>query len=233
MWWVLLVLLQGVAGQPFPDFFVNGTSLLYQPGDASADPTNGDLYVADQNANRVVRFIEQNNTFIVAGVLGQPNYMSTGPTAASVHVPYGVHVDQQGNLWVADSGHNRVLRFSATSKLLNGSAADGVLGQPNFTVSAYGRSSTIVSTPISVFVDPEGNLWVSDYGNNRVLRWSNATFQPNGAPADSVLGQTDFLSDQTGCCQTCMNQPNAVAATSVGLLVADQNNNRIVSTTLF
>lgn len=77
------------------------------------------------------------------------------------------------SLWVADSENNRLLRFNNASTKPTGAAADGVLGQPDFTsnLSASTRRG-LVYPNIKPFVDAKGCLWIADSGNNRVLRFS-------------------------------------------------------------
>ncbi|MBI2542566.1 MAG: hypothetical protein HYW24_00040 [Candidatus Aenigmarchaeota archaeon] len=125
-------------------------------------------------------------------------------------------VDSQGNLYIVDTWNNRILKynqpFSADKSNGKGdTVADFVWGQDNFESNEINRGSSGYykgSTPrpdsrslwtsfgfgttdhISargVSVDPQGNIWVADTFNNRVLR-----FPPNSKEADLVLGQSDF-----------------------------------------
>jgi DNA-binding beta-propeller fold protein YncE len=78
-------------------------------------------------------------------------------------------------------------------------------------------------------VDPEGRLWVAEYGNHRVLRFDNAAAKPDGANADGVLGQASFTSNTAACAQNRMNTPRMVSGDLEGrLYVADGNNNRVL-----
>jgi sugar lactone lactonase YvrE len=97
---------------------------------------------------------------------------------------------------VADTGNNRVLRFASSSALSNGAAAEGVLGQADFTSGSQNRGGGIagntLNAPYGIAVDEAGRLWVADLFNNRVLRFDSAASKANGADADGVLGQADF-----------------------------------------
>jgi DNA-binding beta-propeller fold protein YncE len=71
-------------------------------------------------------------------VLGQATFTSgaTGTTASTMNAPRGVAVDPvSGKVFVVESGNNRVLRFASLGSLSNGAAAEGVLGQANFTAN--------------------------------------------------------------------------------------------------
>jgi len=67
--------------------------------------------------------------------------------------PAGITVDQRGQLWVADTGNNRVQAFTRDGKLVR------VLA---------GR----LKAPEAVAVDAAGNVYVADTGNNRVAQYS-------------------------------------------------------------
>lgn len=166
------------------------------------------------------------------GVLGQPNFETggSGTSAVNLYAPSGVAVDPlTGKLFVADRYNNRVLRWSSEAKLNNGSEAECVLGQTNFTTSASGLSAAKFNDPLRVFVDNQGRLWVSDYLNNRVLRFDSASYKQNGAPADAVLGQPNFTTNSAGTTVSKMRGPVGIFVDARGTLwVADRLNHRLL-----
>lgn len=176
--------------------------------------TEGNLYVADMYNHRVLKYIKPFETDTVADeVWGQPDFSGNGcniggsinhlfpippPTASSLCFfanpsgGGGVSLGNEGNLWVADGGNNRVLRFSKNSSTgIIAKTADIVLGQPDFTTGgnySNGDSINRMSNPTSLTFDPQGNLYVSDLGNNRIL-----VFEPpftNGMPASRTFGSS-------------------------------------------
>ena len=172
-------------------------SRLLQPHDIAVDPTGGAVFVADTSNHRVLRFASQAalaNNAPAEAVFGQPDLTShvQAVTAAGMDRPSGLAVDSAGRLWVADTYNQRVLRFDAAASKPSGAAADGVLGQTNFTSSAIASSAQGLHNPFGVAVDGGGRLWVADAGNSRVLRFDAAAGKPNGAAADVLLGQSSF-----------------------------------------
>jgi len=169
-------------------------------------------------------------------VLGQPNFNSsaapTPPTQNGMNMPWGVFVDAGGRLWVMDRYNSRVLRFDNAAAKANGANANGVLGQPNFISKSINTTQNRMLTPIGLFVDAGGRLWVADTENDRVLRFNNAASKANGANADGVLGQPNFTTNIAHLSQNGMDSPTGVAVdNSTGRLYVSEfgNNNRILA----
>jgi sugar lactone lactonase YvrE len=196
---------------------------------------NGDLWVLDENNERVVKFSQAYNQTInnpnADLVIGQATFTTRNYacTSSSFYTPWGMTIDGSGNLWVADAGNDRILLFNNASGLSNGASANGVLGQTNFTTGTFASTPTQsqFGLPSSLCFDGT-TLWVSDRQFKRVLRFDNAAAKSAGASADGVLGQSDFTSNATGTTPTTFLQPFGVCADGKGnLYVSDQTNKRI------
>ena len=141
---------------------------------------SGTLYVScgSGSGNRVMRFDNAAGLGANApasAVLGQPDFstISSGTTAAKMSSPYGAWITPDDSLWVADSGNHRVLRFNNASTKPSGAAADGVLGQPDFTSNLSAVTRRGMDNPYyRPFVDTTGSLWIADGDNHRILRFS-------------------------------------------------------------
>ena len=195
-----------VLGQPD---FTTGTintggvsaSTMNRPVGVCVD-ASGNLYVSDRDNRRVMRYnnaAAKDNGDPADVILGQPDFTSItdntgGISAATITRAYGAFVDAGGRLWLADRDNNRVLRFDNAATKTTGASADGVIGQTNFVLSGAARTQSGIEGPRSTAVDGMGRLFVMDEGNNRILVFNNAATKPNGANADNVLGQADFIS---------------------------------------
>jgi sugar lactone lactonase YvrE len=143
--------------------------------------------------------------------------------------PTSVFVDTAGRLWVTDFINHRVLRFDSAAVKSNGANADGVLGQVNFTSNMWATAQNRMKNPLAAVADSSGRLWVSDRGNNRVLRFDNAASEDNGAYADGVLGQPNFSNGTPATSASRMNGPSGVFLDLYGRLwVADMINRRVL-----
>jgi len=204
---------------------------LSSPSDVFVD-AGGRLWVADYGNNRVLRFdlaslIGPTNPS-ADRVFGQPDFttVTTGTTSQKMSGPFALTVDGSGILWVADSANNRVLRFDSAATLASGAAANGVLGQALFTTALALTTISGMSDPAGLSIDSTGRLWVVDTNNHRVLRFDAAAAKVDGANADGVLGQPDFITNTTGLSAVKMNLPYGVYADASGNLWVGEYNNR-------
>jgi sugar lactone lactonase YvrE len=177
---------------------------MEHPTGVSVDAA-GNLWVSDLSNQRVLRFASaasKLNGAAADGVLGQSGFYSKtgnrdGIAANGLMHPYGLHASGM-TLWVADWGNNRILRFDNAAAQANGAAANGVLGQANFTSALANRGTTVAANSLygaaGVASDSDGRLYVNDSVNNRVLIYNDAATKANGAPADNYLGTSSFSS---------------------------------------
>jgi len=207
---------------------------LNAPSGVAVDPTTGKLFVVDRYNNRVLRWsssAKMTNGSPAEAVFGQSDFVTSagGSSSSKFNDPLRVHLDSAGRMWVSDYLNNRVLRFDNASSKNSGAPADGVLGQPDLATVTAGTSAVKMKGPVGVFVDVSGRLWVTDRLNHRVLRFDNAAAKTNGAAADGVLGQFDFISGTSGISAVKMNRPMGVYADSGDhLWVCEDDNNRVI-----
>jgi uncharacterized protein (TIGR03437 family) len=212
---------------------------------------NNELYLADTGNNRVIVLPLQGTT-LGAGtrVLGQDRLNTNSINLIEgrefeFSPDTGLAVDSTGaipHLYVADTGNHRVLGFKDLRSVNAGGKADIVIGQPDMQTAICNYNpmtssggdpnqpnQTSLCGPVGLAVDAQGNLYVADSLNGRVLRFPTPfSFQGTLEPADLVLGQRDFTSRFTDPSQFSMKNPYGVAFAPSGLLVSDISDNRVL-----
>jgi hypothetical protein len=230
-----------VLGQP--DFTRDapsvGRSGFTDPAGLSSDGTR--LAVADRSNSRVLLFQTLPTATSAAAevVLGQPDFDSTTGQCGKNSLNYPEHAFlSQGKLIVADTYNNRVLIWN-TLPTTNGASPDLVLGQSVFTSCAPNDkdgdgviddprtpNASTLWLPMGIWTDGT-RLVVVDSNNCRVLIWNQFPTR-NGQPADVVLGQPGFTSNDAATTQSGLNAPSFVNSTGAQLFVLDTSNHRIL-----
>ena len=151
---------------------------------------------------------------------------SLDPTRNGIVEPAGEPAsDRAGNLWVADTGNNRVLAF--TPPFTTNMSASIVIGQRDLSSNASKANATNLHAPYGVAFDAEGNLWVADAENNRVLAFSPPFH--NGMDASVVIGQQDFTRNSFNTTRSRLSGPGGLAFDASGdLWVVDSGNSRVL-----
>ncbi|MBZ5603794.1 MAG: hypothetical protein LAO79_15955 [Acidobacteriia bacterium] len=222
-----------------------GSALAGVAIDTSSNPPH--MYVADTFNNRILAFRDARNIGIGAKadlVLGQTDFyrsLFNGatndpqlPNQYGLNRPTGLTVDSSGNLYVADTGNGRVLRFPTPFSQASGSQQlpNLVLGQPSFTSQIEDASSSTMGGPVGLVLFSDGSMAVSDLNHNRILifKKGGGDFQ-NGQNASIILGQPDANSSapQNATSAAGLNNPRQIAVDSSDrLYVADFGNSRLM-----
>lgn len=217
-----------------------------KPYAVAVDTTTEIVWVCDTNSHRILKFHGTlSNGMNATLFIGQatPNAGNANGNATlgqvkanSLNLPSDIVVDVSSNIWVADSGNHRILRFDAPSSggaaeladLVIG-ATNFVLGNPNLGQGTNGCTADSLYTPLGLYIDTQENsLWVADSMNNRVLGYdlTNAT---NSISAAAVFGQKDYTSRLGGVGAEKFDYCSDLAFDkSANLWVADKNNSRVV-----
>src|SRR5919109_2007167 len=164
------------------------------------------IYVVDTGNNRIEKF---SSNFSGNFSANSPNgtYLAEWgkhgvEPDSRFNAPEGIAVDRRGNVYVVDTGNNRIQKFSANGSFI------GKFG-------SLGTNDASFDAPEGIALDQQGNVYVVDTGNNRIQKFSaNGTFL--GKFGSFGPGEDQF------------KYPSGVAVDSQGnIFIADTSNNRV------
>lgn len=145
---------------------------LGEPRDVAID-SEGSVYIADR-VNHRIRRLGANGVITTYGGNGSQGFSGDGgaATAASLNNPSAVAVDSQRNVFVADTGNDRIRRITpqGTITTIVGTGVGGFGGDGGAATQAR------IDSPTGVEVDGSGNLFISDTSNRRVRMVSAGGF---------------------------------------------------------
>ncbi len=159
----------------------------------------------------------------ITTIAGGGTFVGDGGTATSGFLfPWKAVFDSAGNIYVSDSGHNRIRKINATTGIITTIAGTG---DGRFAGDGGSATAAALNSPQGLAIDGVGNLYVADTGNHRVRKIEAATGNITTLAGD---GNARFFGDGGQAASASLATPSDVAADSLGnIYVADSNNSRI------
>ncbi|MDQ3930413.1 MAG: SMP-30/gluconolactonase/LRE family protein, partial [Chloroflexota bacterium] len=185
----------------------------------------GNFYVSDTENKRIQKFDAAGKWLLSFGAEGTADGQFAAISPESVGTgPGGLAIDAQGNVYVADTWNHRIQKFDSEGHFVKAwgsfiSLADPALADaPDKDSRFYG--------PRGVAIGPDGNVYVTDTGNKRVLIFdAEGTFVRK---IDSGMSPTRATPDYPFSQPGELNEPIGIAVDAQGnVYVADVNNRRI------
>lgn len=159
---------------------------------------SGRFWATDPGNSRLQKWETPNYIPDYTPALGSSAFSATG----SVKRPGGIALSPQGTLWVADSGNNRLQRFTASG------TSSGVVG-------SLGSAAGQLNRPVAVAIDKVGNAWVADAGNNRIQKFNQE-------------GKFELQAGSSGAAAGQFSSPEGIAVGPDGRIwVSDTKNSRL------
>lgn len=182
--------------------------------------SSDNLYIADGNNSRIRKVDTSGNISTVVGTSAGFSGDNGLATSAQINSPFGVGVDSAGNIYIGDTGNQRIRKVdtSGTITTFAGTGSAGNGGDGGAATSAQ------INTPMQVVADGSGNIYITDYGNSRIRK-----IDTNGIiTAFAGTGVSGYSGDNGPATSAQLNSPRSIAIDSSGnLYIADSSNSRI------
>jgi streptogramin lyase len=125
----------------------------------------GNLFVADNVNNDILKIGTNDSVTTIAGQVGNAGSANGQGTNASFNTPNGITVDSKGNLYVADSGNDTIRKIGSNNNVTTIAGQAGISGRAN----GQGTNATFYY-PIGITSDGKGNLYVTDLYNDIIRK---------------------------------------------------------------
>ena len=157
-----------IAGTGVPGF-MDGPSITAQfnsPKGIVID-TSGNLYIADSGNSRVRKITPAGIVSTIAGT-GEYGFKDGPGIAAQFSSPFGIEIDDIGNLYIADNGNHRIRKLATDGNVTTvvGTGVSGFLEGPISIAQLAG--------PTDVHLNAAGELFIVDQNNHRIRKLSKA-----------------------------------------------------------
>ncbi|MFN9743175.1 MAG: HYR domain-containing protein [Acidobacteriota bacterium] len=195
-----------------------------QPGGVAAD-ARGNIYVADTLHHRVRRIGSDGRISHFAGSSSglAGSIGDNGPaTSARLNAPTALAVDAAGNVYISDTGNNRIRMVNVTSGVISTYAGVGGSG---FAGDGGPANSAVFNGLGGINFDRHGHLFIADRNNHRIRRIDRTTQLITTVVGDGTAG---FRGDQGLATAAQLNSPSDVAVDLAGnIVIVDQGNHRL------
>lgn len=178
----------------------------------------GTIYVSDYSNHCIRKITQAGEVSTVAGN-GLPGFEDGQVSSALFYNPKGIHMDTEGNIYVADLNNYRIRKISATG-IVTTIAGTGRAGYIDGKAN-----SSLFHLPSDVVVDVKGNIYVADFVNSCIRKITQNGMVPTIAGNGSKDGFGFVDGDKNSA---RFNLPWGIAIDAEGAIyVADLSNNSI------
>jgi uncharacterized protein (TIGR03437 family) len=198
------------ANRGFPA--VAKTAFLDTPRAIVAD-AKGNIYYSDNSASVVYKQTPDGMLQVYAGHPLTSGYRGDGgpATQALLVSPFGIALDKQGNLFIADRDANVIREVLAADGTIKTFAGDPA-GNPGFSGDNGPATSARLNSPQNIAIDAQGDLLICDRDNNRIRKVT-----PNGIITTIAgNGAAKTAGDGGPALQASLNDPFNITVDSAG-----------------
>ena len=148
----------------------------------------GNIYIANKKDHFVGKYSMNFGQDIIIAGAGYPGYNGDNikATAALLSSPSGIALDGAGNVYIADTGNQRVRKVTVSTGIITTIAGTQYGGYNGDNIVA---TTAQLANPYGVAVDRSGNVYITDYDNNRIRIVTSKvpTASPSTAPSTTPI----------------------------------------------
>ena len=184
----------------------------------------GDLYISINGDSKVSKVDFSTGIITTIAGVGRAGYSGDGNSAkiALLSNPTGLALDHKGNLYISDSGNERVRKVNLSTGIITTVAGTGETG---FSGDEGLAKHSKLSNPLGLAIDKKGDLFIVDRGNNRIRKVDLSTGNINTIAG---TGESGFSGDGDLALNAQLSKPTGLAFNNDGdLFIVDRGNNRI------
>jgi hypothetical protein len=141
--------------------------------------SSGNIFIADTSNNLIREVIAATGKILTVAGNGTAGFNGdNGPaTSQELNIPNAVFLDSFGNIFIADTYNNRIREVVAATGIIQTVAGNGHFG---FSGDGGPATSAELYSPLGLFVDAFGNIFIADSENNRI--------REVGGPNNTTIG---------------------------------------------
>lgn len=206
-----------IAGYYRGDVDGNGALASFDNPSGIIIASNGDLCITDCYNHKIKKISATNDVITYSGNIRE-GLVNGDVKSASFSYPFGMALDIDGNLYIADNGNHQIRKISSSGEVTT------------FAGSTQGSNDGTVKTarfnnPYGVAVDKLGNVYVADSGNNKIRKITPQGIVKTIAGSDvNIAGSDDGIGGIA-----LFNFPTGIYVDSSDqtIYIADRHNHKI------
>ena len=193
------------------------------PWDVAID-LQGNMYISESAGHRIRRVDRDTGLIATVAGNGERGFRGDGgpATAALLAAPRGIALDSSDNLFIADTGNERIRMLDASTGAISTVAGNGL---PGFGGDGGPATEARLNGPSAVAIDSDGNLYIADWNNQRVRRVDLSSGVIKTVAGTGIHGSSGDGGPATAA--QLANPPGVAVDASGNLLIAESGGQRV------